>query len=70
MKKITGKTLLTEVVQINPEAVEHLFEAGMFCIGCPAATQETLEEGCMAHGMSKKEIAKLVEKLNKTEKKK
>jgi len=45
-----------------------LFESGMMCIGCPAAAQETLEEGCRAHGMSKKEIALLVKALNKEKK--
>ena len=62
---ITQKTMLHKIIQINPDAGEVLFEAGMFCIGCPAAAQETLEEGCMAHGLSKKEINELVKKLNK-----
>lgn len=67
-KKITTKTMLNEVIQINPNAAEHLFEVGMFCIGCPAATQETLEDGCRAHGLSKKQIDELVEKLNQEKK--
>lgn len=65
MKKITPSTMLNEIMEINPNAAELLFEVGMFCIGCPAAAQETLEEGCRAHGMSSKQINELVDKLNK-----
>jgi len=65
MKKITRKTKLNEVIRINPKAAEILFESGMSCIGCPMAMQETLEQGCLAHGMSKKDIDKLIERLNK-----
>ena len=68
--KITPKTKLSKIMQINPDAVEFLFEAGMHCCGCPMARDETLEQGCMAHGMSKKEIDKLIEKLNKNQNKK
>jgi len=66
MKKITRKTKLSEILRINQNAAEVLFKKGLSCIGCPMAMQETLEEGCMAHGMSKKEIDELIERLNKT----
>jgi len=63
--KITQKTKLSELLEKNPDAAEVLFEAGMGCVGCPMAMQETLEEGCKAHGMSKKKIGEIVEKLNR-----
>lgn len=63
-REITKETKISEIVNSKPEAVEILFGAGMSCIGCPMAQQETLEEGCKAHGMSDKEIKKLVEKFN------
>ena len=63
--KITGKTKLYKVMDINPNAGEILFESGMHCIGCAMASGETLEQGCAAHGMSKKEIDELIKKLNK-----
>jgi len=65
MEKINSKTKLSEVIQKNPDAAETLFEAGLSCIGCPMAMQETLKEGCLAHGMNQKEIDKLIERLNK-----
>ena len=65
MKKITKKSKIIEVIQENPEAAEILFKSGMGCIGCPMAMQETLEDGCLAHGMKAKEIEKLIKRLNK-----
>ena len=63
--KITKKTSMFEILMNKPEAAEILFEAGMHCVGCPMAQMESLEEGCRAHGMSEKEIDKIVEELNK-----
>jgi len=68
MKKITAKTRLNEVLKQNPDAAEILFKAGLSCIGCPLSMQETIEEGCKAHGMNKKEIAELIKRLNTKEK--
>ncbi len=64
MKKITGKTKLNDLIE-NERAIEILFDSGMSCIGCPMAMQETIGQGCKAHGMNKKEIEELIEKLNK-----
>ena len=62
--KITGKTKLSKLLESNPDAAEILFDIGMHCIGCPMAQQETLEQGCKAHGMTKKKIDDLIKKLN------
>ena len=63
--KISKKTKLSKLIEINPDASKILFEAGMHCLGCAMASEETLEQGCRGHGMSKKQIDKLVERLNK-----
>jgi len=62
--KIISKTKLSEILNKKPEAAEILFEAGMSCIGCSMAMNETIEQGCLAHGMSKKKIEKLIKRLN------
>lgn len=62
--KITKDTKMSELLEKKPEAGEILFDAGMMCVGCGMAMMESLEDGCKAHGMSKKEIDKLIEKLN------
>ena len=61
--KITKKTKLSKIME-NEKAVEVLFESGLSCIGCPMAMQETIEEGCKVHGMTSKDIDKLIERLN------
>ncbi len=65
MAKITGKTKIGALISKNPEAAETLFEAGMGCVGCSMAMNETIEQGCLAHGMTKKQIDKLIKELNK-----
>jgi len=63
--KITKKTNMNELLMKRPELAGLLLQFGMGCVGCPMSMGETLEEGCEAHGMSDKEIDKLIEKLNK-----
>lgn len=63
--RITKKTQMSKILEENENAAEILFETGMGCVGCSMAMQETLEDGCKAHGMSDKEINKIVERLNK-----
>ena len=59
-------TTISELMGEKPEVAQILFEAGMGCIGCAMAQQETIEEGCRGHGFSDEEIDELVEKLNKS----
>lgn len=63
-QKISSETKLSKIIEINPNAGEILFESGMHCIGCGMASGETLEDGCKAHGMNKKQIDELIKKLN------
>lgn len=63
-KRISRKTKLNELLSTNPEAASILFESGMGCVECPMMMQETIEEGCLAHGMSKKDIDELIKRLN------
>ena len=65
MKKITRKTKLSELLEKNEKAAEILFDSGMGCVGCSMAFQETIEDGCLAHGMNEKDIDELIKKLNK-----
>jgi len=63
--KITKNILIGELVDNFPDLAKVLVEDyGFHCIGCMAAGMETLEQGAEVHGMSKKEIEKLVEDLN------
>lgn len=65
-KAITKDDTLGEIVENHPEVVEILFKYGFHCVGCHFSTGETIEQGAMVHGLSKKEIRNLVDELNET----
>jgi len=58
---ITKDMGITEVVQKYPQTVDVFMSNGMGCIGCVAASYETIEQGAMAHGM---DVDKLMKGLN------
>ena len=41
MAKITADTLISEVLELNPDAPELLLSAGLHCFGCALAPGET-----------------------------
>lgn len=57
-----NKTMkIGEILEKAPEKAEILLSAGMHCLGCPAAQEETLEEACAVHGI---DVEDVVDKLN------
>lgn len=58
---ITKDTIIADIININPKAVEILTSYGMGCIGCPSAQMESLEQACEIHGLNLDEVLK---KLN------
>jgi hydroxylamine reductase len=56
-KTMTIGQLLNEL----PEKAEILMQAGMHCLGCPAAQSETIQEACQVHGI---DVEELIKKLN------
>lgn len=53
-KEITKETKFSEILRNDSKAAEILMQEGMSCLGCPMAMEETIGEGCMAHGFSKR----------------
>ena len=58
---IEKTTKIGELLEKYPEKADILLDAGMHCLGCPAAQAETLEEACAVHGI---DVEELVAKLN------
>ncbi len=58
---IEKTTKIGELLEKYPDKADILLEAGMHCLGCMAAHDETLEEACDVHGI---DVNELVEKLN------
>ena len=52
-QKLEKETMIAEVLEMDyAEEIIPLFTAiGMHCLGCAAASQETVEEACMVHGI-------------------
>jgi len=61
---ITKDMTFAELFETKPEAMNVLFEAGLHCIGCHMSVYETIEQGCQAHGMNKKQIDEIIKKIN------
>lgn len=59
--KIEGKTLIKDIVNKGPKAVEILMGFGMGCIGCPASQNESIEEAAAVHGIK---LDNLLQSLN------
>lgn len=58
---IEKTTKIGELLEKYPDKADILLEAGMHCLGCMAAHDETLEEACDVHGI---DVNELIEKLN------
>jgi hybrid cluster-associated redox disulfide protein len=62
MEKINKQMKIDEVLNKYPEAAEIFVKHGFHCIGCMAASFESIEQGAIAHGIN---VEKLIEDLNK-----
>lgn len=67
-EKITREMTIDDVFKKFPSKAQKLAQeltnSGLNCVGCSAATWETLEAGMYGHGMTDEHINKLIGKLN------
>ena len=63
MAQVTKDTMIGELLQMDMNIAQILFQCGMHCPGCPSARFETLEE-------AKAKLEELENNLAKNEKKK
>ncbi len=61
MAKITKDTLISDCLELNPNAPDILMEAGMHCFGCALAHGETIEQAVAVHG---EDLETLLKRLN------
>ena len=64
MDKIDKDTLIMQIITAYPELAQILIDAGMHCVGCPASSLESLENGCKSHGFDDAKLEELIKKLN------
>lgn len=58
----TKDMTVAEVLMTNPKTADVFMSYGMYCLSCPGATGETIEQAAMVHGF---DAVKLLEDLNK-----
>lgn len=67
-KKIHRHMTIEEILSLFPYKAQKLSQeitnAGLHCVGCQAATWETLEAGMYGHGMTDEAIERLLGRLN------
>lgn len=68
MTTIIKEQTIGEILSLAGDKVnkvaEILISSGMGCVGCPMAQMETLEQGCLAHGLTEEEINEILKKIN------
>lgn len=67
-QKISRDLTIETILSLFPNKAQRLAHeitnAGLHCVGCHAATWETLEAGMLGHGMTDADIDRLVGRLN------
>lgn len=63
-RHMTIQDIFTEFPHRSQKLAHELTSRGLQCVGCQAATYETLEAGAMGHGMTSQEVDQLVDCLN------
>jgi len=69
-KGISKDMLISEILLKHQdhatELAETMIDFGIHCVGCGAASFETLEQGVLGHGFSEEDLNKLIKDLNQT----
>jgi len=63
-RQMTIEDIFKRFPSKSQKLAQEITNAGLHCVGCSAATWETLEAGMYSHGMSDEQIDGLVHKLN------
>jgi iron-sulfur cluster assembly protein len=64
-REMTIEEILGGFPQKSQKLAQEMTQMGLHCVGCQAATWETLEAGVLGHGFSEEELEGLIGKLNK-----
>ena len=63
MKQATKQNTIGEILEMNSEVAALFLGHGMFCISCPSAQNESLEEACMVPNIDADELLDLINKF-------
>lgn len=69
MKKITKDLLIADVLKIDRGTAPIFMKHGLFCLGCPSASMESIEDAAAVHGLNVdiliKDLNEYLESLDK-----
>ncbi|MBU0629114.1 MAG: DUF1858 domain-containing protein [Nanoarchaeota archaeon] len=54
----------SEVLEKYPETAKIMLKHGLHCIGCHVAAFESVEQGCLGHGMSSEAVDNMIKEMN------
>lgn len=57
-EQITKDMTFAHVMRMHPDVVKVLAKYNLGCVGCMGAQNESLEQGCKAHGLNVDEVVK------------
>jgi iron-sulfur cluster assembly accessory protein len=63
-RDMTIEEIFSRFPQKSQKLAQEITNSGLHCVGCQAATWETLEAGMLGHGFAEEEIDALVGRLN------
>ncbi len=63
-REMTIEEIFSRFPQKSQKLAQEMTNRGLHCVGCGAATWETLEMGMLSHGFAEEEIDDLVARLN------
>ncbi len=63
--EITKDITIADLLKKAPKAMEVFFKYGMYCVGCPIASGETLEQAAQSHGLDPDQIIKEIKEAIK-----
>jgi iron-sulfur cluster assembly protein len=63
-REMTIEEILNSFPQKSQKLAQELTDTGLHCVGCGAATWETLEAGVLGHGFSEQDLEALMGRLN------
>ena len=64
-RDMTIEEILSGFPHKSQKLAQEMTQMGLHCVGCQAATWETLEAGVLGHGLSEEDLEGLLTKLNK-----
>lgn len=64
IREMTIEDIFTRFPHKSQKLAQEMTNAGLHCVGCGAATWETLETGMLGHGFEEHQIDDLIRRLN------